>query len=57
MARLNNVTLNKVKCQLICKEMWLLEILTIGSGASPCLHMTHGTPVPRPTAIPAAQFL
>jgi len=27
------------------------EWLTIGSGASSCLHITHGTPVFRPTAI------
>jgi len=28
--------------------------LTTGSGASGCLHITHGTPVLRPTAIFAA---
>lgn len=31
-------------------------MLTIGSGASSCLHMTHGTPVPSPKAICAAHF-
>ena len=30
--------------------------LTTGSGASFSLHITHGTPVPNPTAILAAQF-
>jgi len=29
--------------------------LTTGSGASSCLHMTQGTPVPRSKAIFAAQ--
>ena len=29
--------------------------LTTGSGASVCLHITHGTPVWRPTAMSAAQ--
>lgn len=27
------------------------KLLTTGSGASSCLHITHGTPVFRPTAI------
>ncbi|GJZ17794.1 kinase APK1A, chloroplastic-like protein [Tanacetum coccineum] len=29
----------------------------MGSGASSCLHMTHGTPVPRPIAISVAHFV
>lgn len=31
-------------------------LLTTGSGASSCLHITHGTPVSNPTAIPTAHF-
>lgn len=35
----------------------LSKSLTTGSGASCCLHMIHGTPVFRPTAIAAAHFV
>jgi len=35
----------------------ILRLLTTGSGASSCLHITQGTPVFNPTAIFAAQFV
>lgn len=47
-----NTTTTHIKC---IQNIYVLR--STGSGASLCLHITHGTPIPRLTAICAAQFV
>lgn len=48
---------HKAKQGIIKSAKESVEMITMGSGASSCLHMIHGTPVWSPVAILAAHFV
>ncbi|KAJ0890906.1 hypothetical protein HanRHA438_Chr09g0429001 [Helianthus annuus] len=56
MKRVNNKVKKMTKRNMNMNMNMKDDGLTMGSGASSCLHMIHGTPVFRPTAIFAAHF-